>query len=65
MFHFTQGLQHDLGVPAIAIGLGHADHGDQHVAIQGQVRAVARGDQDHQFVDFVGEIDAAGLEVAG
>ncbi len=64
VLHLAQGLQHDLGIPAVAVGLGHADHGGEHVAVQRQVGAVARGGEGEQLVHFAGQVDATGLEVA-
>lgn len=65
VLHFAQGLQHDLGVPAIAVGLGHAHHGDQHLAIECEVGAVAGNGEVDQLVDLLGQVDSAGLEVPG
>ena len=41
MLHLAQGLQHDLGVPAVAVGLGHARHGEEHLAVEREIGAVA------------------------
>jgi hypothetical protein len=40
LLEFSQGLQGDLGVPAIMVVLGHAQHGQDHVAVNREVRAV-------------------------
>jgi len=65
VLHFAQGLQHDLGVPAVAVGLGHAGDSGEHLAVQRQVLAVAGGGQFGQFLDLLGQVGAAGLEVSG
>ena len=60
---FAQGLQGDLGVPAVAVVVGHAQHGEHHVPVQRQVGAVG-GDQVQLLVNVV-EVDPQVLEVAG
>ncbi|MCY1179291.1 hypothetical protein D9M73_196850 [compost metagenome] len=40
LFQFAQGLQGDFGVPAVVVFLGHAQHGQDHVTVDRDVRAV-------------------------
>ncbi|MGF6486678.1 hypothetical protein ABH904_000451 [Pseudomonas frederiksbergensis] len=40
MLEFAQGLQGDLGIPAVVIFLGHAQHSQDHVAVNRDVGAV-------------------------
>ncbi|MNF80021.1 hypothetical protein D3C84_622520 [compost metagenome] len=40
LLQFAQGLQCDLGIPAVVVFLGHAQHGQDHVAVDRDVRAV-------------------------
>ncbi|MNI33576.1 hypothetical protein D3C73_875340 [compost metagenome] len=40
LFEFAQGLQGDFGVPAVVVFLGHAQHSEDHVAVDRKVRAV-------------------------
>ena len=65
MLHLAQGLQHDLGVPAVAVGLGHARHGEEHLAVEREIGAVAGSRKGRQFVDLPRQVGAAGLEVPG
>jgi len=39
-FQFANGLQGDLGIPAIKVVMGHAQYGQQHLAVKRPVRAV-------------------------
>jgi len=63
MFHLAHGLQQDLGIPAAAVGLRHAHHGDQHLAVERQILAVLRHRQRGQLVDLLRQVGAADLEV--
>ncbi|MNZ95789.1 hypothetical protein D3C78_1149570 [compost metagenome] len=40
LLQFAQGLQGDFGIPAVVVFLGHAQHGQDHVAVDRDVRAV-------------------------
>ncbi|MNN02517.1 hypothetical protein D3C81_1151790 [compost metagenome] len=40
VLQFAQGLQGNLGIPAVVVFLGHAQHGQDHVAVDRDVRAV-------------------------
>ncbi len=48
-------LQRDFCIPTVAVILGHAQHGEDHVAIKGDIRAVG-GDQLELCVDLLREV---------
>ncbi|MNH02892.1 hypothetical protein D3C79_621400 [compost metagenome] len=62
MVQFAQGLQGDLGVPAVAVVVGHAQDGQHHVAVQRQVGAIGRNQR--QLFFQLAQVDSIVLEVA-
>ncbi|MNG17099.1 hypothetical protein D3C84_1010590 [compost metagenome] len=61
MVQLAQGLQGNLGVPAVAVVMGHAQDGQHHVTVQRQVGAVG-GNQFQLFIQLA-QIDSLVLEV--
>ena len=62
VLQFAQGLQGDLGVPAVVVFLGHAQHGQDHVAVDGDIRAVG-GNTVELCFDLADEVGAAFLKM--
>ena len=63
-FQLANSLQHDLGVPAIKIIVGHAQNSEQHFAIQRPVGAVGC-DKLQLRVHVLSEVEALALEIQG
>ena len=62
LFQFANSLQGDLGIPAIKVVMGHAQHGQQHLAIECAVRAVG-GYPLQLFVDLMSKIQPLLLQM--